>query len=772
MRSTLHYITEEDGRSLSVQNGVVTQSSQPKPLPNAPAGAKEVVISWERILNRYGIQRMFTTPLQYVLDGARIIRHFVYTKNYEHRLFHLIQRVKSTVTDTLFRLRYEYLYRGEIDLSTFADQGDYVTCNIMEGGLDKQLRAKETTVYEIPFDDDAVLVRMDGIPIFSRSSLVSPEQTHLTNVTTYSLLWLALEFINVEGTIVNGATLSAIQMNHQATSSHDDNRNLDNFFFEATAEIRIKIKFPAFSGILNNGLSAELYIKKSDGTRIQIHEVETDNPSITTGFQKIQEFPEKEVTVSLNTGEKLYLISELIDSGLIAGGSAVTWTEFIPVIEFDSIHRTTYIQAFRPFDLYRKLVEKITGDADNASSELLQAEANLLLTSGDSVRGIEGASIKTSLADFYQHCNVVHFAGQAIEGEKAVVEHRSHFFDTSNPIDLGNATNLKTTLATDLIGNTLKVGWQEPEIEDLNGKYSFNGNHIYESVITRIPKELSLVSPYSADPYEIEIKRLNLEGKTSTDDKADNKVYCINAIRMLDRYESSGIVFNASGDVYSIEGVPSAFPIYPGMKIVTLDPLNAGPFTIKERFDSEPTKVTLIVEEPVTTAPATFVVFVIYAGVPYILKRENYDILEGVPTNQVFNIEDMSPKRILKKQGPWLRSILYPHDNSSLDFASTQRNKDLITQRAGLTIEEKANVAINSLGERLFLPFYFEFETEIPQNIIDIMEENPNRCFVFTWKGQQYKGFTVKVSIAINTEESQTIKLLCAPDVDITKLEF
>lgn len=769
MRTNLHYITEEDGRSLSVVNGVVTPSSQPKHLPNAPAGAKDVVISWERIANRYGIQRTFTTPLQYVLDAARIIRHYFYNVGYEHKLFHLIQRQKTYMDDTTFRQRYEYLYRGEIDLSTFKDEGEFVTCNIMEGGLDKVLKAKESTVYEIPFDDDAISVKMDGIPIFSKSSLVSIEQVSITNVTTYNLLWLAIEFLNTEGTIVNGAAFSQTQLNYQSSSPYDDNRNLDNNFFEAAEAIQIKIKFPVITGTLDNGISGELYILNSNGTRTQVHIVESDNPTGTVGFRKVQEFSEKEITVSLVAGEKLYLISQAIDSSLIAGGSSIGWSEFTVNIEYESVFRQTYIKAFKPYDLFRKLVEKITGNADDASSSLLQQQSNLVLTSGDAVRGIEGASIKLSLAQFYEHCNLVHFAGEGIENGKTEIETRSKFYNATNPVHLGNAKDLNISLATDLIGNKLKIGWQQPDVEDVNGKYSFNGSLNFQSVITRVVKELIMQSPFSADPYEIEITRINLEGKTTTDDQVDNKVFCLNVTPLASQYTDSFVAFQQIGDLNTIGAVSASIPLQVGTKFTTSDATNPGPFTVQSLLPLLG-QVLIVVEEEVTNVAGAPVTLTIVSGLPYELTRETYDTLQGVPTPEVFNIKELTPKRLALKNGAWLRSIFHPFDNTSLEFTSTDKNKDLLTTLAGLTIQEKASIAISSLGGRLFLPIYFEFETEVPQDLIQLLEENPNRCFSFDWNGDTYKGFNVKVSIAINTEESQSVKLLCAPDVDLLKL--
>src|SRR4051812_9740745 len=104
MKDNLYYILEDDGRSLKAQNGVVTSSSQPTPLPNTPDGWRNAIITWERIMAKHGIQRSYTDPLSFVRDGATIIRKAVYGQSYERSLSLLIQQLTPEVDDTFYRL--------------------------------------------------------------------------------------------------------------------------------------------------------------------------------------------------------------------------------------------------------------------------------------------------------------------------------------------------------------------------------------------------------------------------------------------------------------------------------------------------------------------------------------------------------------------------------------------------------------------------------------------------------------------------------------------
>jgi hypothetical protein len=71
------------------------------------------------------------------------------------------------------------------------------------------------------------------------------------------------------------------------------------------------------------------------------------------------------------------------------------------------------------------------------------------------------------------------------------------------------------------------VGHREQTSDDVNGKFGFNGYQVYTSPYQRGSKELDLQSPYKADPYEIELTRINFDGRTTTDSQSDNDVFVI-----------------------------------------------------------------------------------------------------------------------------------------------------------------------------------------------------------------------------------------------------
>jgi hypothetical protein len=112
-------------------------------------------------------------------------------------------------------------------------------------------------------------------------------------------------------------------------------------------------------------------------------------------------------------------------------------------------------------------------------------------------------------------------------GNTLRIEEKSYWVQYADFIDLGEVKNMKVSCATDLLVNNIKIGSPNQDYDDVNGKQEFNTTHEYSAPITRVQKELNLVSVYRKDCFGIELTRINLDGKTTTDDKGDNDVFMI-----------------------------------------------------------------------------------------------------------------------------------------------------------------------------------------------------------------------------------------------------
>lgn len=751
----LFFITESDGRSKTEVNGVITSKATPTPLPQAPLGWLDMVISWERDERKYGIIRGFTTKFEFPGVGGRILVHTYINENVERQLQLLIKRLTLDLTPTTYNFIYRYLYKGELDLTTLQINESTVAVNVMEGGVTKLLKANEGTVNEYDIDSHPahVNVLMDGIKITGVYNWVIAEYTTGSTGALPTQVLVGEEqkapgiaALNVTG----GFTLSYSGIDADNTEyflvvTEAPAGNVGTF----TGTIRMSNPDPAFPANIilwvYNSLSSTL----------------TSIP-LTTAQEASIVTINKEVPV--NEGDRFFLE---IDEYHFE--STLTFT-------IQNQKSTTYIKALRPTTLYNEICDNVITSAGLRASTLLTANDTLLVTCGDAVRGIAGAKIKTKLTDFFDAFNVILNAGMGVEGRTLTLEAKSHYYDTTlTPIELGEVKDLRVTPAKDKLVNTIKIGYPPQEIEDVNGRYAFNNTSIFGlDFITRTPQELTLISPYITDPYIIELTRINFEGKNTTDGNQDNDVMLLSAERL--QADGSFTVSLVEDGNYMV--VANGVYFLPGQVIRITGTANGndGDYTVADTASVIIAQlVSFTAAKAVTADEANVTVNVEWVtGALYRLLREAYSNAGnptdfGVPSPAtIFNITPFTPKRLLYTHGDEINSRCWGFDDQVITFKSTDKNRNLKTVLGSVTVDEDADVPVADLPARLYLPVYFEFTCEVPVDLIDILEATTNRFFSFIWLGVTYTGFLVKAAYAPANNREQSFKLLAAPDNDLT----
>jgi len=150
-----------------IANGKIVLKNKPYLLEFSPEGWDGIAV--QNILNRryWGIDRSVSVPLSYVQDGAKILKHILLNKGIEESVYLVIAKQEIDYTPGVsYGYWYKQIYRGEVDFSTYDHSGVKVTCNTLEDGLPKYLKANENTTYELPMNvADAIFVKMDGIKL-------------------------------------------------------------------------------------------------------------------------------------------------------------------------------------------------------------------------------------------------------------------------------------------------------------------------------------------------------------------------------------------------------------------------------------------------------------------------------------------------------------------------------------------------------------------------------------------------------------------------------
>jgi hypothetical protein len=156
------------------------------------------------------------------------------------------------------------------------------------------------------------------------------------------------------------------------------------------------------------------------------------------------------------------------------------------------------------------------------------------------------------------------------------------------------------------------------------------------------------------------------------------------------------------------------------------------------------------------------------------LYRGPFTSLTGVLSpGTVFNVP-LSPKTCLYKHGSRWRSVFYRYETEKLQFQSSDKNAELQYILGGVTVTEKADAVIGNFSQApKWLPYIFQFQTQVPKNLVAIME-GPAKygIFQFEWRGKTLYGYVLEVSQQPADDSVQTWKLLCSSMTNINDLIY
>lgn len=522
-------------------SGGITISNKPYFLDFAPAGWENIEIVNIRNKKYFGVDRSVSIPLQYVKDGAQIIKHILYNLGIEETVYLTIAKQEIDYTPgESYGFWFKQIYRGEIDLSTFIHNGATVTCTTLEDGLPKFLRANENTVYELPMDvPDAIRVKMDGIRLHEKLNFGLSDGVNYVDgryIPSFS-------FLNNEGNSTGIIYLSQTYEQVSGTAGADNTyvATSGNFFFQNQNSFPVTINISGAVKFISNrndtlpASSTSLKIKsdKSNGFGgtvevfiFSMAPVEGVANSVTV-----------DVTLTVDPQEKLFMF------GVTGSVNSTLYNfEYLPDsllnVSFITRQKTTYIRGLKPQYIFEQLVNRVTeGKFTAAVSNYFATHSNIIFTCGNSIRGLDDAVMKISFSDFFQFWDCFDSVGMTEKDGKVNIDKKQQLIDRTNVIQLQppGAGTFKISIAKDYLFNELEIGYPEirNEVGLLNGNEEFNCKFLFSTGATKSPAKLDKVSKVKASCYEIELIRVTTFAKETTDNKADNDLFVLHVDNTL-----------------------------------------------------------------------------------------------------------------------------------------------------------------------------------------------------------------------------------------------
>lgn len=141
-----------------------------------------------------------------------------------------------------------------------------------------------------------------------------------------------------------------------------------------------------------------------------------------------------------------------------------------------------------------------------------------------------------------------------------------------------------------------------------------------------------------------------------------------------------------------------------------------------------------------------------------------YDSVTGVENGaNAWNLR-LTPKQNLLRHSAYLASILDRMNGRTIEFASGEKNTDLVTVKGGMSVAESSGVAVSSLGGKYFQPYIFTITAKFPKYVIDLMDSTPFGWIAFSYNGIKAKGYMVDVAVDLAENSEREIKLLATWD--------
>jgi len=773
----LPFLTDDQGRSLGINGGVVVTKPLPDPIDETPEGWEGNAVQYARNKEAGGAIASYIPNLLFYNEGAQILRNAYYTIGIKAVLFFIWLKLDETFGAGMIHKDW---YKGVPDFSTFKDGYRGVQINISEGGMFKDVQANKTVPYEYAFanDQDTVSLLHDGTVIRQETNWLVTDGPQIDPGNGQHAVDLQ---------IVSNESINSFDTASQVRRHFISNADLiaNTQYFHKTGAIAETIEIEMDYSVLPT-LATGISPNPSAGSRLLIRAFDdaglaTDayildswgNTGSSVGFYNVYHNGHISTTITVPANRRLYMLMFLTLLGEIASGDTadevVYWTyqisnNYFFRMKYNYLFKETIFDCFRVYDLGNKFARSMSHGRSGMVSNLLEPDQNLLVTCGDSIRGIPTAVFKGNFSQWNKSVFALKCTGWEIKKNQLKVESRYDYFIDSQIADLGDVKIPDIgfiTPAVDYMYSQVSGGYPDTDTQSINGRFAFCIPTTYKTPLEEINNTYDCQSYYKADPIVMELIRINTYGKTTTDNSSDNDPFFIDAEKVYNDFNGTVEVMQLTDGLASIKLIGiTGLGLMGGMRFKILYGYNIMSFKVNFATE-EAGNTTIIVTATVNDETVdTTVVFMHYK-----LRRPSFVRIDGVPyAPTIYNIS-ISPRRNLQNHLRWIGSGIEHKDDKYMTYQTTTKNDKVETEdAAGEIITEREDILVANMGRPVFRPHYFTSEAESPYDLRNLMETNSSGYFSFSADGTVYQGFTEDIKCNDTTLESQDYKLLATPN--------
>ncbi len=543
-------------------------------LDQEPKGSSNDVRSFKRDKKSKGILIKTVINLVFYGDGAEWLSSV-------YRSFGISKKVllrKYTKDDLSINERWVLSYVQEIDIATWDEDSKTlaVTVEATEGGLFDDIKGRQSNKYDVINNESADGIDIGDLKTYNftpqprgilRESVLkmkNPDTSYRVNSarqktgTSGNNRTVPLEIItNRDSENIVRPWASQSENNEK---EHNDILDVGNYFFfqaesKTTIKVKAKLEFEISKVTVKHTENEIFFVRfwklSPEGTGV----TDTVLLSIQDHRNHINEryMIDVEQEFVLEKDESLGLMFNSVvehDSGIFEGEGYLD--TFINVIKSEvtvtdeTEYRVTTNKCIKPFDLFERLIAKITGVNGIFRSSIFEKGGeyehfvvdNGLMTRGfpESITGNEDeedviyTKLNTSFSDAFESFSYLEPLSWfvEIEGDQQIVRIEKATYTMNNFIglDLGEVSKIKHESSPNDFFSLIKIGHNGSlEYEDASGLEEYCGVSEFSTHITR-KSEYSVISKYRFDaiPYELTRRKYH-EEFPKEDTKFDNDIW-------------------------------------------------------------------------------------------------------------------------------------------------------------------------------------------------------------------------------------------------------
>ena len=483
--------------------------------------------------------------LKFVFEGAEFLKKEVDADGYKADVTFIVERQS-------FDYAWETTFVGKLDfLGGFTCDLDYFEVGVYEGGIKKIYAEKRGVTYEVPLDTDIFVP--SGIQLFEEVVWNCSKGSNEGNFGTFTdqRISLSMKVDTTSKVYTNNLIFTSQEANDASATYYTTpfltarrttaiEQPLQNMTMRVSCALKFGdfgtfditkpsyIRLVTFDGLTQKYLFEQLY----DGNYF------LNNNSIDLDFSF-----KLDLTQTLGNEKTYYIVFDY--SGQLGTPKVFPYFTGQIRVNYVGLVNTGAFQfkAIGVNDLGVGLLSKFYSGTFEAKclSQLEQDGYKLFVTSGDAVRGLSNAVVKTTLNSFMDSLYSVMDCGMEMTEQGIVLDTKANIWDKDNEvIDVGVVSNFKVTQLnyTEWIYNTIKIGYERQDYDYTNGRQEFAHTLEFNNDLSVPTNVLEMVARYRADYTGIHLLHYEYVKNNKKDSKSDNKVFFVMAKWNNDRYEA------------------------------------------------------------------------------------------------------------------------------------------------------------------------------------------------------------------------------------------